>query len=615
MMQPLSVSAGDSDENDTNVTANTTTTTAEDGQHDDVKPLDLRIIEVIESIPNRTVRPGRLASDLGISIEDASAELCGLLAAVGGGTDGATFRFEKTGPTTTESSSSISGSVLTMVFTFPPDFKRRALNKRRQDDLAHIVQGLLKIVIKALKIVTAAGLILSLLIVCIVLIAGFVAALVALSRGGGNRRHHSALINQIRHIIILVRQVLWCYALFGPVGPNNEEGTNGQDPFLREVAYDLWLVLSVCCGNPASIFYWIRASELNRRRSRSFRSWGSNSSSSSSTWNNNDTYHGVTVISSQNRWQNESEESSSFLPTTSGGIVGTNEHRGLLSVAVEFLFGPTPFVPGPTKEEIWKLRASYIIEQVTKQKYVALKDMAPYIDNPPNNGSILLNGTTTSSSIIVSQCLSIVSYFNGIPTTTTQTHDEDNTDDKGGVVDNPLEAKFIFPELCAEASVATRYDPGEDDTDDGTWASILYSTTTHSSAGARASPTVRRVQASSTSLSSLPQYLKENRYKFTQLTYQQLVQCVVLGSLNLIGVVWVGQMISPGGVLDFIATIPLWNLFFCRGLYPILRFYAVLFFMLPIGRLIVIIILNSLRKERNRRRINMLTELTSLVQQ
>ena len=64
-------------------------------------PLDERILELVRHVPSEndsrchTVRPAHLASEIGLSDEDATRELCGLLSAVGGGNDGASFIFEK----------------------------------------------------------------------------------------------------------------------------------------------------------------------------------------------------------------------------------------------------------------------------------------------------------------------------------------------------------------------------------------------------------------------------------------------------------------------------------------------------------------------------------------
>ena len=80
-------------------------------------PLDDRVIQIVKSSKTRDgsqfeIRPGRLAAELGMSVEDACAELCGLLAAVGGGNNGARFEFE-----------TIQGQTV-MVFYFPLDFAK-----------------------------------------------------------------------------------------------------------------------------------------------------------------------------------------------------------------------------------------------------------------------------------------------------------------------------------------------------------------------------------------------------------------------------------------------------------------------------------------------------------
>ena len=58
---------------------------------------------------------------------------------------------------------------------------------------------------------------------------------------------------EMYNLFYTLRQLLWCYAMFGPT-----EGEGG-DPFFHEAAYDTWLVLSLCCGNPGSMWFWLRA--------------------------------------------------------------------------------------------------------------------------------------------------------------------------------------------------------------------------------------------------------------------------------------------------------------------------------------------------------------------
>ena len=52
-------------------------------------PLDERILDVVRKAKkndgHRAVRPALLASELGLSVEESTRQLCGLLAAVGGG--------------------------------------------------------------------------------------------------------------------------------------------------------------------------------------------------------------------------------------------------------------------------------------------------------------------------------------------------------------------------------------------------------------------------------------------------------------------------------------------------------------------------------------------------
>ena len=75
----------------------------EEGEHLAAAAPDIDILELVRNSSSENnedkhchvVRPAQLVSSLGLSIEDATRELCGLLSAVGGGEDGASFVFEK----------------------------------------------------------------------------------------------------------------------------------------------------------------------------------------------------------------------------------------------------------------------------------------------------------------------------------------------------------------------------------------------------------------------------------------------------------------------------------------------------------------------------------------
>ena len=506
-------------------------------------PLDERILSIIRSCKDYTIRPARLASDLGISVNDACAELCGLLSAVGGGHGGASFTFEQ-----------VEHGPPTMVFMFPPDFERKARATRRKQDMKETLNNFLRFLLKLLKILTALGLVLSLLILTVAGIIAMIAVIIAMSRSGGSDHDRSAMFRRVRSMVFTMRQLLWCYAMFG-------HNVEGQDPFLSEIAYDASLCLSLCCGNPSSFWFWMQAGQLNQRRARLSRGWASGFGGNYS--NTSDTTEGVALINRGGWGREEGRDEPS-----------EDEHRGVLSVAVEFLFGPIPFQPGPSEPGKWKLRGAVILEHAAKQGSSSLQELGPYTDIPAFS--------VADDATMVTSGLAIVTHFNGVP--------KENDCNTGG------KARFVFPELVAESSHVTQYDDYQD-LDDGSFEYILYSNAI----------TILPPQRS-----TLPSFLQERRYRLTQLQSKQFFHCLGLGALNWIGVVWLRQSLQVGGILEqavnggpVVAVLLHW-------LCPVLIFYANLFFALPIGRFVVVLALNSLREGRNRRRADLVEALRTL---
>ena len=496
-------------------------------------PLDERILSIIRSCKHLTVRPARVASELGISVNDACAELCGLMSAIGGGHNGASFAFER-----------VENGPPIMVFTFPTDFERRARNTRRKQDLYQTLYHVLSVLAKVLKIFTAFGLVLSLLILTIAGIIGTIAVIIALSRGGGSDQHRSSMFRRVRSMLYTIRQLLWCYAMLG-------ENFEGHDPFMSEIAYDASLCLSMCCGNPSSFLFWIRAGQLNRRRARATRGWGRGLRRHTT----NTTEIGALIQQDEHRRKH--------------GDISTNseEYRGLLSVAVavEFLFGPIPFNPGPTEPEKWKLRGAVILEHASKQGSSSLQELGPFADSPANSLS--------DDFSMVASGLAIVAHFNGVP----EQNDE---------FTNTGKARFVFPELVAEGNHVTQFDDTLD-LDDGTFDFLLFN------------PAVTIVHQRRP---CIPSFLQERRYRLTQLQSKQLFHCIGLGALNWIGVVCLQQSLQAGGILQQAMNGSPVVTFLVDWLCPVLIFYANLFFVLPVGRLGIILILNWFRGGRNRKR-------------
>mmetsp|Transcript_7754 Transcript_7754/g.11753 ORF Transcript_7754/g.11753 Transcript_7754/m.11753 type:complete len:580 (+) Transcript_7754:72-1811(+) len=566
----------------------------EEGEHLAAAP-DIDILELVRKSSSENnedkhchvVRPAQLVSSLGLSIEDATRELCGLLAAVGGGEDGASFVFEKV-------ELPDSAAATSMVFTFPHDFEKRALRHRRNADFKQRLRTLSIGIVKATKIFTAFGLIISLAVLIIAGICLLVAAVIAMARGGhgggGGHRNHP-LMHRVRFLFFELRQILWLYAICG-----GSMGGN-QDPFLREVAGDMAMMMSVCCGNPMHIFFWMRMGRMSRRwrpGGEVARRWGG------STYNND--MDGIAMMR-RGTWGDDNDTQQS----QSTSLNRTNEQRGLLSIAVEFLFGPSDNEGGNTSNtsrrdlERWKFRASIIIALSSSSggNGVSLRELLPYVDNPPKSAD---------DASAMSEAMKIVTYFNGKPV---------DSDSGSG---NCMEARFCFPELMAEmnhdinATAQKLFSLGSSEFagSSSDMSSILYKEDEDTS-----------YSITSSSSDGTPLYLYEPFFVLTELSRQQFGQCVFLGLLNFVGVVWIQNALSPGGLLQLPVaaaaatavsgssrqrkrqgsdTLIVAASFLILGLFKILRFYAGLFFAIPLSRLVIILLRNYGVQRRNERR-------------
>lgn len=296
------------------------------------KPLSALVISTIKKCPNYTIRPSRLAAQLGISIDDASAELCGLLAAVGGGSDGATFTFE------TKSE----GQPPVMVFTFPPNFEVRAKRHERTESIKQSMVKLAVVGVNLAKVMIAFGLILSLLIVGIAVLIVLVSAFIALVTQQGNNNNHSRNIGySIQRRMRMFRELLWCYAIFG--GAFDDANTESMHPFFREVAMIMANVLMLFSGG--GIFYPFFFMRINRSRRR-LNHFNRSRGGFGGRYRRGANLEGVSDVR-RGTWFDGDDSTNSDLENINNNQ-DDDPFRGFLSVAVEFLFGPTPFWPGPT---------------------------------------------------------------------------------------------------------------------------------------------------------------------------------------------------------------------------------------------------------------------------
>eukprot|EP00536_Pseudo-nitzschia_multiseries_P010258 jgi/Psemu1/202726/e_gw1.306.55.1 len=540
-----------------------------DGEHEE--PTRSQIIECIKASPNLTIRPSDLSQQLGFSINDASSELCGLLQIVG---QGSSFYFEKVEIGTDGDGGK--RSVQSMVFKFPSDFERKVLNAQRNDAF----RAWVKVAIKALKVITAFGLVISIVIISIAMIAALVAALVTLSRGGGDSRAmRNNVSRKLRSLIFTVRQLLFCFAMFGPTGGDDD---TGQSNFFREAAYDTWLVLSLCCGNPGNIFFWWRAGSLRQRFQR--RGW---SGASRNTFANTN----ASELESFGLLTRNNSQLDTAASRTNAAQRQQLPQRSLISSLVEFLFGPTT-PSGTSNADKWRLRSAVIISKTNNDggslRPVSLQELAPYVDSPPSS----LDDTFH----VIAEGLSIVSYFNGVPCSII------DTDDHNTAQENASKALFDFPELISESHRVYYDDPQMWDRaieeTKGDLGRFFYLNEVPSAHGSGS--TSARRQTSSKMPRTLPTYLYEQHKTFSSLSRNQFVCCFLITTLNCLGVIWFSRSLELGGILQ--QNLGAVGDFLKAGLVPILWFYARLFVMIPASRVVYLLAYNELCKRRNLKR-------------
>lgn len=556
------------------------------------QPLDEHILSIIrktkkdEQNGHRTIRPALLASELGLSVEDATKELCGLLSAVGGGNDGACFVFEKVDMPGQD----ISNKATTMVFTFPHDFEVRAKKYRRQSDMKQRFQLFTTGLIKFIKVFTAFGLIISLAVLIIAGICLLVAAVIALARGGhnggGGHRNHP-LMHRLRYLFFQLRQILWLYAICGSAVDGN------QDPFMRECAGDLAFMMSMFCGNPMHPFFWFRVGGLRRRwaRVRRTRGWGDSNGNVDAFWTRGDGRS--QSIMRRGTWGDDNEEDDRMINQSSSN---GDQQRGLLSIAVELLFGPDgntsdDNIHSSKELQKWKFRASVIISLSTTSEGngISLRELLPFVDNPP---------ASADHPSAIRETLRLVTYFNGQPVGGI------DSESSGGI-----DARFCFPELVSEMDYtklltigSSRFAPPSQHAIENraNVSSILYREDREFDFG-----------SSENASNGTPEYLYEQPLMLTQLSRTQFGQCVLLGILNFVGIIWVQNALSPGGMFALPLSaksvsggrslIALASVLLLK-LLNILRFYSKLFLLLPFSRMIIVVVRNLFVDKRNKRR-------------
>lgn len=229
----------------------------------------------------------------------------------------------------------------------------------------------------------------------------------------------------------------------------------------------------------------------------------------------------------------------------------------------------------------------------------------PFVDYPSSSSS--------------SEALLIVSYFNGVPCSTTST---------SNVIDNTV--IFEFPELMVETEMLpeSKYSQyliqsSEDENEasiknnlnlDKFWSNFLYKTeegeeeAMSSSFTSAVNSTTEDDDGNSTA--SLQQhnnnkhYLVEYPCVMTRLKKDNFMKCVGLGIVNYVGV----SMIYKGlvsGAIELPLSMPLFLVAFICGFIKVLSWYSALFFILFLVRMIFLVPFNVLILKRNKLRMKL----------
>jgi hypothetical protein len=439
-------------------------------------------------------------------------------------------------------------------------------------------------------VVTAFGLFLSLLIVAAAALVAAVTALVAMTRyGGGNGNNSGAggryLRQHVRTACDTFRNCLWCYVVFAPRG---NDGPN-PDPFWRGLAADLSLLCGCLRGNPLSVWYWLHFRQRMRQQASTRTIQPYEGIHRMRRWGSDDDYN-------DSRGLTDSASSSSVDYASALG------ERGLLSVAAEFLFGPTPFSPGPTSAERWRIRARVLVDKSACGP-VSLADLSPFVDDPPS--SIL------DHPAVVGQGLVLVSHFRGIPSLSTTTSSGIAAEEDANVRGSP-QSTFVFPELLAESSFLSGSLSSVNGSGniEATWTkNILYNAHSNESSTALPSTSTRSLPKSSSA--KAPSFLVERQYQLTKLSQRQFFVCTILVAINALGVLWLRQSVCRSGLWQGVKnpTQSVVGYVLCRIVIPVLHFYSIVFVALPLVRLALVALWNVLLQGRNGRRRSLAQEL------
>ena len=537
----------------------TTNNNHDEIEEEEEEDLGHRVLTYIANESEKSdVRAGKVAVALGISVDDAEAELCGLLSTLGCGS----FRFD-----------SDSGA---MIFQFPDNVASLGSAVRRKESFFETIYAIGFSVMTFLRFLAGIGILISIAIVTVVAVVVVVAGFIALMTSDRGRMHGNGGLRRLRMILFSIREIFWLYAMFG----------GGGNPFFQDLSYEASSCLNLILLSPFSPCFWLNLMMMNRRR-RSRRRWGVRSTRQTSTLpNERESFLATSPSTSSNSSNIGSNLTARYVLSLAVQYyreLYLNEIflnyifcRDILAIVDEFLFGPSK-TPGPDASERWKLRAAVILNRPSS--IISLEDLLPFVDNPPRAGSSITYAS-----------LSIVSYFRGKPATNVP----DQISDKSST--NEL---FRFDELSMEADEIT---------------SIFNETkqfTIALESDKNCIPSLYKQARKYVIDMGLPEFMIERKYCFTKLDQMIFYKCAFVAVMNFLGILWIqgylnGTELGETLELSYPALATLMSI-----LLKILSAYAKFFILFPLFRFVLITLMNIAIVNRNRIRMAIAAELSN----
>mmetsp|Transcript_30740 Transcript_30740/g.35269 ORF Transcript_30740/g.35269 Transcript_30740/m.35269 type:complete len:726 (+) Transcript_30740:112-2289(+) len=368
------------------------------------------------------------------TMEDIESELTVLVSLV----PGCVYIFEK------QQNSQMQSQMPVCVLYLPTDYASYVRSRRIKNTIWSVVSSLFRGTVAVLRLLVAAGIVISIALLALFVVAFIIALIVAASsqqNNGGQRRMHGGSGGGLNQVLGLLRTAMWYNYLFGD-NYNNGMYFGGPMIFMNPFGYG--------GGGGSSYLYWMMLRNMLRRNPRRNNANVNDDSEPPppSPQRRQLLSNMLSVLdSSSNINDNNSDNNSN---------IQQQPNHNVLAVVDEFLFGPSKAelktLGGPSIQDVWRLRAAVVTstqqkmgqqEQRSRRGVLHPAQLLPYVDNPPpvpikllppaveteEAGEIIageLDLSCLDREVDLSEALKIVVHFRGTPDHDTMGKDSAN---------------------------------------------------------------------------------------------------------------------------------------------------------------------------------------------